>query len=145
MKGTNSIRWLGLGLLLLMPWAAGAQGLNAAMSKAESKGMKYLFVSLTNSTAVQASQSDLLFTSATFYGVKGVSATAAPTNNTASAYVGFKDATGASGVSADSPAFVEAITSGSFLGLGQTGTKYNLRDIYFLGSTGDKILILYTQ
>ncbi len=121
------------------------QGLNSGISKAEPKSPKFLFVTLATGTAVQASTTNLQFTSATFYGVKAVSATAAPTVNGAIAYVAFKDATGASGVAADSPAFCDTITAGSYVALQQVGTKYDLKDIYFLGTTGDKILIVYTQ
>lgn len=121
------------------------QALNSKISAAEPKAAKFLFVTLATGTAVQASATDLQFTSATFYGVKAVSATAAPTVNGASAYVGFKDATGASGVSADSPAFCDTITAGSYVSLVQTGAKYNLKDIYLLGTTGDKVLVVYTQ
>ena len=128
-----------------LPAAFGQGALNADMGKAQPKAPKFLFVTLATGTAVQASTTNLQFTAATFYGVKAVSATAAPTANTATAYVGFKDATGASGVSADAPAFCDSITAGSYVSLQQTGTKYNLQDIYFLGSTGDKILIVYTQ
>lgn len=121
------------------------QGLNAAITKAEPKSPKFLFVTLATGTAVQASTTNLQFTSATFYGVKAVSATAAPTVNGASAYIGFADATGASGVAAASPAFCDTITAGSYVALQQTGTKYDLQSIYFLGTTGDKVLIVYTQ
>ena len=137
-------------MVLMVVWlgalpVAGQSGLNAKISSAEPKGAKFLVVTLATGTAVQASTTNLQFTSATFYGVKAVSATAAPTANTASAYVGFTDATGASGVAAASPAFCDTITAGSYVSLAQTGTKYNLQEIYFLGTTGDKILIVYTQ
>jgi len=136
-------------VMLLVGWSAlpvvGQGALNSAITKAEPKSPKFLFVTLATGTAVQAITTNLQFTAATFYGVKAVSATAAATVNTASAYVGFKDATGASGVAADSPAFCDTITSGSYVSLQQTGTKYDLKDIYFLGTTGDKILVVYTQ
>jgi hypothetical protein len=139
--------WLLVGLVVLsaaLP-AMGQSGLNSGMSKAEPKAAQYKFVTLATGTAVQASTTNLQFTAATFYGVKAVSATAAPTANTESAYVGFKDATGASGVTANSPAFCDTITAGSYVSLTQTGTKYDLKDVYFLGTTGDKVLIVYTQ
>lgn len=128
-----------------LPAAYGQGGLNADMGKAQAKGAKFLFVALSTGTAVQASTTNLQFTAATFYGVKAVSATAAPTANTGTAYVGFVDAAGASGVTAGQPAFCDSITAGSYVSLQQIGTKYDLKDLYFLGSTGDKILIVYTQ
>ena len=96
-------------------------------------------------TAVRGSTTNLQFTTAIFYGLKAVSATAAPTDNTAPAYMAFADAAGTSGVAAGSPAFCDTILAGSYLGLAQTGTKYNLADLYFLGTTGDKVLVVYTQ
>lgn len=144
---TKFFLWL---VLVLVWWGAALPGLgqgalNADMSKAQPKAPKFLFVTLATGTAVQASATNLQFTAATFYGVKAVSATAAPTANTGTAYIGFTDATGASGVAAASPAFCDSITAGSYVSLAQTGTKYNLQDIYLLGTTGDKILIVYTQ
>lgn len=140
---TAATAMLLLGLLTLPALGQGA--LNAKISSADPKAPGFLFVTLATGTAVQGSTTNLQFTSATFYGYKAVSATAAPTFNTASAYLGFVDTPGTSGVAAGSPAFHETITSGSYMVLAPIGTKYNLKDIYFLGTTGDKILVVYSQ
>lgn len=143
MKTTR--KYLALLLLLLPALALGQSGLNAKITSADPKSAKFLFVTLATGTAVQASTTNLQFTSATIYAYKAVSATAAPTANTSSAYVGWVDTPGASGVAAGSPAFVETIVPGSFLGLAPIGVKYDLKDLYCLGATGDKILIVYSQ
>lgn len=121
-----------------------AQGLNSRIASAEPKSQKYIWVTLSTGTAVQGVSTNLLFTSATFYGYKAVANNAGATANTASTSIGFVDSAGAV-VTANQPAFVDTITAGSWLSLGKTGTKYNLSEIYFLGTTGDKILVVYEQ
>jgi len=125
-------------------WAQTA-ALSNRLSNADPKKPKFLIITLSTGTSVQASLTNLQFTTATFYGYKAVSATAAPTVNSSSAYLGFVDATGGSGVSQGSPAFIETITPGSYITLSPIGTKYNLMDMYFLGSTGDKVLVVYSE
>jgi len=135
-----------IALLLLTALSAGAQsaGLNSKASSAEPKAPKFKWVTLTTGTAVAASTTNLQFTTATFYGVKAAANNAAPTANTGTAYIGYKDVTGEV-VTANQPALVDSIAAGSWLALNNIGTRYNLTDFYFLGSTGDKVLIVYEQ
>jgi hypothetical protein len=111
------------------------------------KQPKFLFVSLTTGAAVRASSTNIKVTSATFYGVKAVSATAAPTDNTDAVRLGYTDATGASGVTAGQPAFTTVtIDQGLYVSQSSvTGSCFDLNDVWFLGSTNDKVLIVYEQ
>lgn len=130
---------------LALAGTALGQALNSKITSAEPKAVEFKVVTLADDTPVAGSATNLQFTSATFYGYKGVSATYAPTNNTSTAYLGYADATGVTGVTNATPAFVSAIAAGSSVTLGQTGAKYDLKDIYFLGATGDKIVIAITR
>lgn len=110
------------------------------------KPQQFLFVALATGTAVQANATSLRFTTLTFYGMKAVSATAAPTANAADAYVGVADASNVFGNGANLPAFLDTVSAGGSLTLrAPVGSKYDLKDFYFLGTTGDKIAIGYEQ
>ncbi len=104
------------------------------------------FVTLSTGTAVAALPSgvnSLHVTGLIFYGYSAVSATAAPTNNAAAAYVGRIDAAG-SVVAAGSPAFVDQIIPGSYVQMDiKPGEKFDLKDFRLLGTTGDKVLVVY--
>lgn len=132
---------LGLAALAL---PAQTVGLNAKISSAEPKTNAFVWVTLATGTNAVASSTNRWFTAATFYGYKAATNNAAPTANTATAYIGFKDPA-ATVTTADTPAIVDTIAAGSWLALQRTGTKYNLADVYFVGSTGDKILIVFEQ
>lgn len=123
---------------------AQTMGMNAKITSAEPKTNNFMWVTLTTGTAVAASSTNLSFTAATFYGYKAVANNAAPTANTAAAYIGFKDPAGVL-VSAGTPALVDTIAANSFLAIARIGTKYNLADVYLLGTTGDKVLIVFQQ
>lgn len=135
----KTILTLFLGLVALAV-PAQTMGLNAKISSAEPKRVQCKWVTLTSNTNVVASSTNLQFTAATFYGLKADgSGTNAPTANTASVYVGFRDETGTNISNA------ATITAGSYVQLVGTGTKYNLTEITFTGTTGDKVLVVYEQ
>lgn len=134
-----------LGLLLLVTLAAFGQALNSKITSADPKRPHFKVITLATGTAVAGSATDLQFTSATFYGYSAVSDTAAPTANASSAYLGFTDPDGGSGLLEGDPVLTETILPGSYVALAPIGTKYNLADLRFLGATGDKILIVYSQ
>ncbi len=104
------------------------------------------FVNLSTNTAVAALPSNsnsLLVTGLIFYGYSAVSATAAPTSNSASAYVGRVDAAG-SVVTAGQPAFLDQIIPGSYVQIEiKPGEKFDLKDFRLLGTTNDKVLVVY--
>lgn len=122
-----------------------AQGLNNKITSNEPKVSQVAFITLATGTAAACASTDTMFTSATFYGVKTVANNAAPTANGASAYLGWKD-TAAVAVTVNTPVITDTITAGSSVILRATpGQKYNLANIYVLGTTGDKVLIIYEQ
>lgn len=123
----------------------GQGSFNSDIGKAQPKAPKFLLVTLATGTAVQASSTSLQFTTAVCYGLKTLSATAAPTANTASAFIGWVDSSGASGVTPGLPAFTDTIAAGAQVKLEQSGAKFDLNNLYLLGTTGDKVLIVYTQ
>ena len=43
------------------------------------------------------------------------------------------------------PGMAETIYPGEYVSVSGTGTKYNLTEFYFVGTTGDKVLIAYEQ
>ena len=133
-------------LFLGLTLAAGAQtmGLNAKITSADPKQVKFKLVSLTTGTNVVASSTNLQFTAATFYGYKSATNNAVFTTNSAAVYVGWKDSLGVLTTS-NTPAIVDTISPGSYLGLSKTGAKYNLADLYFVGSTGDSVVIAYEE
>lgn len=140
-------RTLLCGLLLgalALPAAAQTVGLNGKISSAEPKTNAFVWVACTTGTNVAAVSTNLMFSAATFYGVKAATNNAAPTANTGTVYLGLKDPAG-SVTTADTPAVFDTITAGSYLALKTVGVKYNLKDFYFVGATGDKVLIVFEQ
>lgn len=135
-------------LFILFVTAAAAfgqtTGLNAKLTSADPKSPKILVVPLGTGTNIQASATNLQFTYATLYGYTGFATNAVPTNNSAAVAVGWVDNEGRT-TNAASPIYVDSIAAGSYLGLGKTGVKYDLKDLYFRGSTGDKVIIVFEQ
>lgn len=126
-------------------WAQGTVSLNNKLSSNEPKVPRFVSVTLSTGTAVAGSATDLLFTSAMFYGVKTVVSNAAPTANTATAYIGYLDNDGAV-VTVGTAAIIDTIPAGgSLLMRAVPGEKYNLKDFYFLGTTGDKVIVQLSQ
>lgn len=102
-------------------------------------------VTLTTGTAVQVSTADRFVTSVTFYGFRAVANNAAPTANANTTQLGYTDYAGAL-VAANTPAFLDVIPGGSAITeAAPLGTKYNLKDFWLLGTTGDKIVVGYQQ
>lgn len=120
--------------------ASQAQVLNASIEGAKAKSTKFASVTLATSSTVVATNTTTLYTTATFYGYSAVSRTAAPTANGGTVYIGFAD--GNHSVTN----LVDTIAAGSWLKItAPPGTKYDLKDVYFNGSTGDKVQIVYEQ
>lgn len=137
---------MGLALAALVVTNLAAQGFNAGISRAEFKAPKFLLVSIASTNvAVLVGTNSTLVTSATFYGYKTVSTNAAPTANVASAYVGYVDTAGGSGVTATRPVIVDTITAGGSFTLARDGVKFNLNNIYVLGTNADKVLVKYEE
>lgn len=145
-KFNLSLWLLTIGLLAIAaPGAAQTVGLNGKLSSAEPKTNAFVWVTLVTGTNVAATATNpTMFSAATFYGYKSATNNAAPTANTASAYIGYKDTAGTI-TTANTPAVFDTITAGSYLGLRTIGVKYNLSQFYFVGTTGDKVLIVYEQ
>lgn len=81
------------------------------------------------STATQITAASTPFETATFYGFKAVSGTAAPTNNGATIWIGEKDAGG-------TLQFMQAIAAGaSWSPPKNDGAKYDLKDFWVLTPT----------
>ena len=131
---------------VLMATSLWAQGFNASISRAEYKAPKFLLISIasTNVTVLVGSNSTLV-TSATFYGFKAVTTNAAPTTNVATAYVGYLDADGGSGVTPPRPVILDTIPKGQSITLQRDGVKFNLNQLYVLGTNADKVLVRYEQ
>ena len=117
--------------------------LNSNINGAQAKAPKWLVVTLTTGAAVACSTAALHFTRATFFGYKAVAETAAPTNNTSTAYLGYVDT--ANTLGADAPAHVHAIAAGASFTLESTGTQFNFADLSALGATGDFLIVVYWQ
>ncbi len=144
----NFERWAVLLLLIsafqIFSVSAFAQGLSGTVGSADTKPPQLLVVTLTTGANTNASLTNLFYTAATFYGYKGYSTNAVPTNNSGSVAVGFADTDGRT-TNAGSPIFVDSISAGSWLALSKVGAKRNLKDIYFNGATGDKVVILFEK
>lgn len=126
--------------LTCLALGARAQALNANITGAQAKSQKFLSVTLATGTAVNATNGATPFTSATFYGYASISMAGAPVANTNTTYVGFSD-TGHTVTN-----MVDSIAAGSWLSIkAPPGTKYDLHDLYFTGTTGEKIKIVYEQ
>lgn len=136
-----------LSLALAVSATAFAQGFNAKISSAEPKEPKFLLVSIaTNNVAVKVGTNSTIVTRATFYGYKAVGTNTAPTANVATAYVGYVDTAGGSGVTATRPVMLDAITAGGSFTRAADGVKFDLANIYVLGGTNDdKVLVKYEQ
>lgn len=131
--------------LLAFSLLAHGQALNAKITSAEPKTPRFLIVNCTNNVPTACSVTDLQFTTATFYGYQGTSTNAAPTNNAAVAYIGFKDTNGVA-VATGKPGMVQAIAAGSWVAIkAPPGTKYNFADMAIVGTTGDRVLITFEQ
>ena len=136
----------GLALVALAVTQLAAQGFNAGISRAEFKAPQFLLVSIASTNvAVLVGTNSTLVTSATFYGFKAVATNAAPTANVATAYVGYVDTAGGAGVTATRPVIVDTITAGGSFTLARDGVKFNLNNIYVLGTNADKVLVKYEQ
>lgn len=132
------------GALLFAAVASHAQGLNAQISAAAPKASQFITLSLTTGSSVAIVSTNLMYTTATFYGYSAVSGTASPTANSGNALIGFcaKNAAGTfTGTN-----MVDTLAAGSSLTIqAPSGTKYDLRDIRFNGGTGDKVFIVFEQ
>lgn len=133
--------------LLLFAVSAFGQAQNNNINSAQPKQPKFLLVAVTTGAATQVVSTNLFTTTATFYGWKTLSATTGPTANTAPCFAGFVDANGDSGVTPGQPAFCVTIATGAAVPWDQCmgGTKLDLSKVYVTGTTGDKVLIVYTQ
>ncbi len=123
-----------------------SSGLNNKTTGAAFKRPRMHFVNLTTGAAVSALPSGVTtrhVTGLIFYGYSAVSATAAPTSNANAAWVGRADAEG-SVVTANSPAFLDQIAPGSYVQMAiKPGEKFDLKDFSLLGTTNDKVLVVY--
>ena len=117
----------------------GTVGVNGKMSSTDPKSIKLKWVTLATGTNVVASTTNLQFTAASFYGIKASSNVAGTTNNAADAYMGWTDA------ATTVPGMTATIYPGEHVSIWGIGTKYNLTEFYFVGTTGDKVLIAYEQ
>lgn len=113
---------------------------NGDMASMKAKAEKFLSVPLTTGSTVGVTNGTTQFTTATFYGYASVSRTAAPVANTNTTYIGFSDS------DHTVTNLVDSIAAGSWLAIkAPPGTKYDLKDIYFRGTTGEKIQVVYEQ
>jgi hypothetical protein len=128
---------------VLMATSLWAQGFNASISRAEYKAPKFLLIALLRPMWPCSSIPPV--TSATFYGFQAVTTNAAPTTNVATAYVGYLDSDGGSGVTPPRPVILDTIPKGQSITLQRDGVKFNLNQIYVLGTNADKVLVRYEQ
>lgn len=84
-------RYLYTALVCLAAASASAQAtkLVGDLGAAVPRNTRSYWVNLTNNTPQRAVPTNLMYSAAVFYGFKGASPTFAPTNNTATAYIGF--------------------------------------------------------
>lgn len=130
--------------VLALGFTASAQKLNADIKAAEPKTSQFLAVPLTTGSTVQATNGATKYTTATFYGYATLSATAAPVANTNATSIGF--ATQSTDGTHSVTNLVDSIAAGSSVTIkAPPGTKYDLADVYFKGTTGERIQIVYEQ
>jgi len=144
-KISNSLTIVFAALVMLCATSARAQaGLNANIKAAEPKTTRFTAVAMVTGSSVAVTNTSTPFTSATFYGYKAWSATGAPTTNAASAWIGF--ATQNTDGTHSATNLVDTVAAGSSLSIqAPPGTKFDLSDIVFNGTTGDKIFVTFEQ